>query len=175
MQLPYFTFTHMGKLALNYARSSGTPPSHKMQLYCNTNCSKYIHILMECSLWEWSVVIKTCKRYKECYNRVCGLWWWSEGTYLTKQTVKSEIKRYTFTEQCVIEKSFTCIILKFSLWKVQVPERAVKYGTIYSWSQIILRHSSNWESLTFRHTRACDWSSSWQNWRIICLHAVRSV
>ena len=31
---PCFTFKHMEKLALNYARSSGTPPSHKMQLYC---------------------------------------------------------------------------------------------------------------------------------------------
>ena len=65
-QPPNFTFIHMGILALNYAKSSGILLLYKMQLYCNTNCSKYIHILMECSPWEWSVVTKTCKWQKEC-------------------------------------------------------------------------------------------------------------
>ena len=35
-------------------------------------------------------------------------------------------------------KSLTCITLKSSLWKGQISEKAVKYGTIYLRSQIIL-------------------------------------
>jgi len=73
--------------------------------------------------------------------------------------LKMKWKRYIFIEQCVIEKSFTCIILKSSLWKVPVPEKAVKYGTTYFWSQIILQHSSNWECnvITYLQTYKSLW------------------